>query len=62
MTTEGLAKVAAHVADLGYDLVETAIEVPGGYQLVIDITIASTHSFAVLTSSWKNLRCPSPIN
>ena len=31
LTTEGLAKVAAKVADLGYDLIETAIEVPGGY-------------------------------
>jgi D-psicose/D-tagatose/L-ribulose 3-epimerase len=31
LTTEGLAKVAAQVADMGFDLVETAIEVPGGY-------------------------------
>jgi D-psicose/D-tagatose/L-ribulose 3-epimerase len=31
LTTEGLAEVAAKVADMGFDLLETAIEVPGGY-------------------------------
>ena len=31
LTTEGLAEVAARVADMGFDLVETAIEAPGGY-------------------------------
>jgi D-psicose/D-tagatose/L-ribulose 3-epimerase len=47
LTTEGLAKVAAKVADMGFDLVETAIEEPGGYDYVRTGEVIKDHGLGV---------------
>jgi D-psicose/D-tagatose/L-ribulose 3-epimerase len=47
LTTKGLAEVAAHVADMGYDLLETAIEVPGGYDYVRTGEVIKDHGLGV---------------
>jgi D-psicose/D-tagatose/L-ribulose 3-epimerase len=47
LTTEGLAEVAVRVADMGYDLLETAIEVPGGYDYGRTGAVIKDHGLAV---------------
>jgi D-psicose/D-tagatose/L-ribulose 3-epimerase len=47
LTTEGLAQVAARVAEMGFDLVETAIEVPGGYDYARTGEVMKDHGLGV---------------
>ncbi len=47
LTTEGLAKVASKVADMGFDLVETAIEAPGGYDYARTGEVMKDHGLDV---------------
>jgi D-psicose/D-tagatose/L-ribulose 3-epimerase len=47
LTTEGLAEVAARVADMGFDLMETAIEVPGGYDYARTGEVINDHGLGV---------------
>jgi len=47
LTTDGLAEVAAKVADMGFDLVETAIEVPGGYDYARTGEVMKDHGLGV---------------
>jgi D-psicose/D-tagatose/L-ribulose 3-epimerase len=47
LTTEGLAEVAATVADMGFDLIETAIEVPGGYDYARTGEVIKDHGLGV---------------
>ncbi len=47
LTTDGLAEVAAKVADMGFDLVETAIEVPGGYDYARIGEVMKDHGLGV---------------
>jgi D-psicose/D-tagatose/L-ribulose 3-epimerase len=47
LTSEGLAEVAAKVADMGFDLVETAIEVPGGYDYARTGEVIKDHGLGV---------------
>jgi D-psicose/D-tagatose/L-ribulose 3-epimerase len=47
LTTEGLAEVAARVADMGYDLLETAIEAPGGYDYERTGEVIKDHGLGV---------------
>jgi D-psicose/D-tagatose/L-ribulose 3-epimerase len=47
LTTEGLAQVAAKVAELGFDLMETAIEVPGGYDYARTGEVVKDHGLGV---------------
>ena len=47
LTTEGLAELAPKVAGLGYDLLETAIEVPGGYDYARVGEVMKDHGLGV---------------
>jgi D-psicose/D-tagatose/L-ribulose 3-epimerase len=47
LTTDGLAEVAAHVAEMGYDLLETAIEAPGGYDYARTGDVIKDHGLGV---------------
>jgi D-psicose/D-tagatose/L-ribulose 3-epimerase len=47
LTTEGLAQVAPRVADMGFDLMETAIEAPGGYDYARTGEVIKDHGLGV---------------
>ena len=47
LTTEGLEQVAAKVADMGFDLLETAIEAPGGYDYERTGEVIKDHGLGV---------------
>jgi len=47
MTTEGLAQVVPHVAEMGFDLIEVAIEEPGGYDYARTGDVIRDHDLGV---------------
>jgi D-psicose/D-tagatose/L-ribulose 3-epimerase len=47
LTTEGLARVTAKVAKMGFDLMEVAIEEPGGYDYVQTGKLIQDHGLGV---------------
>jgi len=47
MTTEGLAQVVPHVAEMGFDLIEVAIEEPGGYDYARTGDVIHDHDLGV---------------
>jgi len=47
ITTEGLAQVVPHVAEMGFDLIEVAIEEPGGYDYARTADVIRDHGLGV---------------